>query len=452
MPVDQGEQPSASRKGKRRDDRPTTPPPAPSQASKRRRKGPMAETSSTKPKSRTAARKQYHLKKWEIPEDATRMKAAFETHIRLISLTLVSDSVPEAPTEYQKAMFDRLWADSNDLTAALHKARTFRGHSQAVDDALRDVRRRQVTESSNTTLNIARIPDHFIRQTFAILHSFGITAWRPDFYSTPTSHYNAALQSIAISTFEHIAVSHGYNHMGINIDCVRDAQLLHDIYLNFVWSHLRDLVLKEAKEAGSVAKASKLREAYRRRDRLTQKRAVWLSNNTYPDRVQALASEPEYRPKFQRAKPEPRKEHDNPIAESPISRRLPLGCPLDWFAPEYFNSLDVMYRAYYIDAPIALPLAGDLSDNIGEWKAWKDLSDADFMARYGNKVKAQYNLPTEAEMAAMEDRGNPEPSSSSGAGTSANPSDAQGRGLSGGESSSTAGLSGQMMEGIDGAD
>lgn len=192
----------------------------------------------------------------------------FETHIRLISLTLASDSVPEAPTEYQKAMFDRLWADSNDLTAALHKARTFRGHSQAVDDALRDVRRRQVTESSNTTLNIARIPDHFIRQTFAILHSFGITAWRPDFYGTPTSHYNAALQSIAISTFEHVAVSHGYNHMGINIDCVRDAQLLHDIYLNFVWSHLRDLVLKEAKEAGSVAKASKLREAYRRRDRV----------------------------------------------------------------------------------------------------------------------------------------------------------------------------------------
>lgn len=110
-----------------------------------------------------------------------------------------------------------------------------------------------------------------------------------------------------------------------------------------------------------------------------------------------------------------------------------------------------MYRAYYIDAPIALPLAGDLSHNVGEWKAWKGLSDADFMARYGNKVKAQYNLPTEAEMAAMEDRGNPEPSSSGGAGTGSDPSDAQGRGPSGGESSSTAGPSGQMMEGIDGA-
>lgn len=88
--------------------------------------------------------------------------------------------------------------------------------------------------------------------------------------------------------------------------------------------------------------------------------------------------------------------------ESSISIRLPVNTTLDWFKPEYFNRLDVRFRARYINAPIALPLAED-------WRGdpytadWKRMSDEEFMTRYGNRVRAKYHLPTEDEIAALGD-------------------------------------------------
>lgn len=51
---------------------------------------------------------------------------------------------------------------------------------------------------------------------------------------------------------------------------------------------------------------------------------------------------------------------------------------------------------------IALPLA----EHCNTWlkiSQWKNLSDDDFMTRYGNNVLAQYSMPTEAEMSRLEE-------------------------------------------------
>lgn len=88
--------------------------------------------------------------------------------------------------------------------------------------------------------------------------------------------------------------------------------------------------------------------------------------------------------------------------ESAISIRLPVYTTLDWFKPEYFNRLDIRFRARYVTAAVALPLRE-------EWQGdpytadWKSMDDDTFMEQYGNRVRARYNLPTEEEIAALGD-------------------------------------------------
>jgi hypothetical protein len=111
------------------------------------------------------------------------------------------------------------------------------------------------------------------------------------------------------------------------------------------------------------------------------------------------------RPLFRRQrshtrKEEPRFPHPDQ-QESRISERLPQSCPLDWFDPDYFNNMDVEFRALYIDAPIALPLPADcgpLTDMVARPPDWKNMPEPMFMDTYGNAVRAQYNLPTEEEL------------------------------------------------------
>jgi hypothetical protein len=79
--------------------------------------------------------------------------------------------------------------------------------------------------------------------------------------------------------------------------------------------------------------------------------------------------------------------------ESPFSK-LPKNVPIDWFDPTYFNSLPVIIRAQYRGAVVALP---ELWESI----AWRQLDDDEFMERHGNRILAQYQIPTEEEIEAM---------------------------------------------------
>jgi hypothetical protein len=98
-------------------------------------------------------------------------------------------------------------------------------------------------------------------------------------------------------------------------------------------------------------------------------------------------------------KEEPRIPHPDK-RESRISERLPSWCPLDWFDPVFFNSMDIDFRARYIDAPIALPLP-EHCQSLQPPPEWKAMPEAEFMEKYGNLVRAKYSLPTEEELAML---------------------------------------------------
>lgn len=86
----------------------------------------------------------------------------------------------------------------------------------------------------------------------------------------------------------------------------------------------------------------------------------------------------------------------------PSGRQLPTEVPIDYFSPEFFNSLTVRERASYMDNGVALPTA----EHCQTWKQiqeWKGLTPKEFMARYGDAKLALYELPTEDELAQLAD-------------------------------------------------
>jgi hypothetical protein len=80
---------------------------------------------------------------------------------------------------------------------------------------------------------------------------------------------------------------------------------------------------------------------------------------------------------------------------------LPADVPIDYFTPEFFNSLTLKERARYANTGVAFPLA-DFAFDEGH-DGWKTMGKKDFMEMYGNDVLAQYDVPTQEEMDTIPD-------------------------------------------------
>ncbi|KAF7326338.1 hypothetical protein MKEN_00487400 [Mycena kentingensis (nom. inval.)] len=93
---------------------------------------------------------------------------------------------------------------------------------------------------------------------------------------------------------------------------------------------------------------------------------------------------------------------EGPLPEqSTLAARIPSNVPIDYFSPEYFNSLTVRERARYMNNGVALPTA-EHCRGLSDVLLWKNLSRSEFMAKFGNAKLALYRLPTEEELQRME--------------------------------------------------
>lgn len=72
---------------------------------------------------------------------------------------------------------------------------------------------------------------------------------------------------------------------------------------------------------------------------------------------------------------------------------------LDWHDPEQFNRLPAFIRAKYVKARIALPLE-PVMNQAEDWQSL-EMSEEQFMERYGNDVRALYQFPTKEQIDAM---------------------------------------------------
>lgn len=124
---------------------------------------------------------------------------------------------------------------------------------------------------SSTSQIISRVPENILRLIFSAVHDIGLSAWRPDLLTgTPTSLYHGALEAVAIWTFEQALTSFGYNTLAPNLAYIRNTVFVKKLYINFVWSYLKGLVVKEHKEPGSVSQAVDGNKAYKSRTEVSR--------------------------------------------------------------------------------------------------------------------------------------------------------------------------------------
>lgn len=88
------------------------------------------------------------------------------------------------------------------------------------------------------------------------------------------------------------------------------------------------------------------------------------------------------------------------LPASAISKELPSDVPIDYFDPPFYNSLSVPERTRYIHTGVAFPLAKYVK--APEHAGWKKMNAEKFMEKYGKEVLAQYNIPSEEEIAEYE--------------------------------------------------
>jgi hypothetical protein len=93
------------------------------------------------------------------------------------------------------------------------------------------------------------------------------------------------------------------------------------------------------------------------------------------------------------------------VPENPKDGELLTGpaddVPLDWFEPDYFNTLPPRIRAMF-DHVIALP-EDETTFFSSPASPWKLMKTPEFMQHFGNKILAEYNLPSKEEVAMMKD-------------------------------------------------
>ncbi len=188
-------------------------------------------------------------------------------HCRTLMGTIGAQSIPRPPSAEEMKVFETRFSDAEKINQILRGEHTSPESIRRAEATIREIRKKLATEprTSRTVKAIANIPDHHFRLMFTTIHSFGLESWVPDFYGTPTSLYNGALETIALWTFEQAAVSFAYAHLGIHMNHLGNTQLLKNFYRSFIWSRMKDLVIREAKKPGSVMESIEMNKVYKRR-------------------------------------------------------------------------------------------------------------------------------------------------------------------------------------------
>lgn len=121
-------------------------------------------------------------------------------------------------------------------------------------------------EGSTIANNIRRVSETHLHYLFRSVACVGLRRWAPDVLSKdPDSMYNLLHEHIALTTFEQMAGSCGYDFTGIVPSFARDFVLMRKMYRSFVYSYMYDIAKTEAKSPGHVAKDKQMSAVWRRR-------------------------------------------------------------------------------------------------------------------------------------------------------------------------------------------
>ncbi|KAJ7828803.1 hypothetical protein B0H13DRAFT_2372934 [Mycena leptocephala] len=273
--------------------------------------------------------------------------------------------------------------------------------------------------------DIAIMPAEHIAFFYSAVIQSGLKAFHPDVFGPTHSTYNQLHQHLAVSTFRSIAGWYGYTALNVSLTIADDYLLRSEMYNNFMFGTIKTNSHKENKSPGSLSKALDTSKVDKRRIQLCVRRYGEAKARGYCKpilrllKVKAAHSDDERPPGGDAKKkkglnictkdgrtdivtlslvkriernpnrnkkvPEMRTVTDPPTPSSALSRVLPVGVPIDFWDPKFYNEeLDVQEKVMYINTGVAFPLGNE-----------------GVHGKYGNEVLAQYNLPTPEEIAAL---------------------------------------------------
>ncbi|KAJ3926387.1 MAG: hypothetical protein NXY57DRAFT_1043311 [Lentinula lateritia] len=259
----------------------------PSKKSRRSHKATPKPTGKEKRKS-----DMYHIKSDDIPDDARGLKRAFEIHIRILWNSLSESVAPETPSNIDIANFMKRFSSHKQVDEVLNQPKV--SLSRESLESVVSLRKTCQLDPGTIASAVAQVSDHSLRMTFSVLSSFGLTKWRPDVLgASPTSFYNLAIESIAISSFELGLQNGGYVYFEPNLEYIHNTAFLCQIYRNYIYSHLRKSILKESREKGRLASDAVKRVMYKRRKKLMKSRIKYAQDSGFNNRIKSLIAEPE---------------------------------------------------------------------------------------------------------------------------------------------------------------
>ncbi|KAJ6578419.1 hypothetical protein B0H19DRAFT_1020685 [Mycena capillaripes] len=219
----------------------------------------------------------------------------------------------------------------------------------------------------------------------AVIRS-GLKAFHPDVFGPTHSTYNQLHRHLAVSTFRSIAGWYGYTALNVSLTVADDYHLLSEMYDNFMFGTIKT----------NIKAAHSDDERPPGGDAKKKKGLNICTKDGRSEIVTAFVRELD----TSHMVPEMRNVTDPPTPSSALSRVLPVGVPIDFWDPKFYNEeLDVEEKAMYINTGVAFPLGKFCNDKNAS--KWAKMPAKEFMEKYGNEVLAQYNLPTPDEIAAL---------------------------------------------------
>ncbi|KAJ7885250.1 hypothetical protein B0H13DRAFT_1628380 [Mycena leptocephala] len=232
------------------------------------------------------------------------------------------------------------------------------------------------------------MPAEHIAFVFGAVTRAGLKTFHPDLFGPAHSTYNQLHRHLAVSTFQSVAGWYGFTSLNVSLTVAQDYHLLSEMYDNFVNGTLKTNTHSddERPEGGDPKKNKGL--------------FICTKEGRNPIVTAFLREQDASILKRMQRIPETRKVTDPPTAASPLSRVLPVGVPIDFWDPEFYNNeLDLQERAMYINTGVAFPLPRFCTPE--HVRSWVKMPAKEFMVKYGNDVLALYNIPTEEELAGL---------------------------------------------------
>ncbi|KAK7440658.1 hypothetical protein VKT23_017007 [Stygiomarasmius scandens] len=290
--------------------------------------------------------------------------------------------------------------------------------------------------------DIRRIDATAIDMITSYLARFRFRFWWPNLNDDADSLYNTAHRAVAITTFKQCLISGAYSFKSPNPADATNNLLLTQIFDHFVWYYQKGIYDDEQKKPGARGANLEMINVYDRRIRLAAKRAEFLQNEGFPQRVINLVKEPfansddefdddtgkyKVKQKIGRAenvtrflrlvdehriedlaqlgrKKAAKEERERVVPNEPIQSELlnlPREVPPDWFDLTYFNAkMGAKAWNRHANKCPALPInwQGIQDGVLGSETSWKGMSDRTWMNVHGNNIRAQYRFPSKAEM------------------------------------------------------